>query len=726
MTIAPQPNDKNGGESAWRFEFDALPNERGYQVRLVSSGPADAALSIPDVTGLSPLEAALAYAAGGGYVLPVKAGKHPGSIVGTGWPHKSSRDPAQIRQWWTEHPDAGIALHAGRSGFTASDLDVDVIPDELAWLKDGLFQSTRGGRGARGHYVFASAETFTSGALRTADSTQVGEIRSGNTVIMVAPSPHPKAVDGGEYRWVTTGTVPDLRDEGRAALTAKAGGCGEPVTADVEAAWRASHTTEREPWRRRVFGESYAAKLANGEHHHSAMMATVGWAAREVAPGLVSSSIFDDLHDDWLASFKAGDRRPSWSEFWKMVRQAIAAVAPADNDAQAMADLLNRAQREFGTRHDDEINSAPSLDKVNALLVRDDKVVDACEDASDYSSGNAVESDDAAPRQNTPLDLRRLRTEPPKPVAWLLPDVLARDSYVSLSSAPGTGKSIFSQGIAVDASLGRVHTEPSEAFDPAKVIYLDAENGEDWWRDGLAAMGAPLDLPNLSVVCYPDLAGGLDTPNGAREFLTLIDDLAQGLNGELDLVVLDTVSRFIDGGENDADTWSQFYRRAIQPLRERKVAVLRLDHLGKDADKGPRGSSHKLSDVDADFRLTADKPGSDDLTLTLGKRRRQHFAETVRLRRLDNPLRHELATDVTALGVQLANGLTVPADPDVAALVADLDRLTIDAALSRARAKAAYKAAGGIRTVRDQLWSAAIKFRRDRAKRAAHTGGKQT
>lgn len=708
---------KNGGEDAWSFEFDALPNERGYQLRLVSPASVDTALSIPDVTGLSPLKAALAYAAGGGYVLPVKAGKHPGSIVGTGWPQKSSRERAQIRQWWTEHPDAGIALHTGRSSLTACDLDVDVIPDELAWLKGGLFQATRGKRGARGHYLFTSAETFTSGALRTADGTQVGEIRSGNTVIMVAPSPHPRATEGGEYRWITTGTVPDLPDEGRAALTAKAGACNEPITADVEAAWRRAHTDEREPWRRTVLRESYAAKLANGERHHPAMMATVGWAAREIAPGLVSSTLFDDLHDDWLTSFTGGDRRPAPGEFWKMVRQAIAAVAPADHDARAMSDLLNRARRQFGSRHDDEINSAPSLDTVNALLSRPD--------ASYDSKENAVKSDDARPRRNAPLDLRRLRTEPPNPVAWLLPDVLARDSYVSLSSAPGTGKSIFARGIAVDASLGRAHTEPSETFDPAKVIYLDAENGEDWWRGGLDAMGAPLDLPNLSVVCFPDLAG-LDTPKGSREFLTLMSDLAQTLDGELDLVVLDTVSRFIDGGENDADTWSQFYRRAVQPLRERKVAVLRLDHLGKDADRGPRGSSHKLSDVDADYRLTADSPGGDDLTLTLGKRRRQHFAETVNLRRLDVPLRHEPGATTSSLPVTLANGQVVPVDRKVAALVAELDRLAIGVALGRPKSQAAVAATGGSVHASNSVWTAALKFRRDRAAQAAQNGGQQT
>lgn len=325
------------------------------------------------------------------------------------------------------------------------------------------------------------------------------------------------------------------------------------------------------------------------------------------------------------------------------------------------------------------------------------------------------------PPRNTPLDLKRLRTEPTKPVDWLLPGVVARDSYVSLSAAPGTGKSILSRAIAVDASLGRSATDPSERFDSVRVVYLDAENGEGWWRDGLNDMTAPLDLPNLAVVCYPEVAG-LDTAKGAREFHALIDDIERDrLDGVVDLVVLDTVSRFIAGGENDADTWSQFYRLAIQPLRDRKVAVLRLDHLGKDADRGPRGSSHKLSDVDADFRLTTLRPGSDDLVLTLGKRRRHYFTQTMNLRRLDGPLRHEPATNVLALSLRTASGALVPADDDVSELVAELDRLGVASTLGRDGARTAHQAAGGMIQAKNAVWAAAVKFRKTRLEQ----GGQQ-
>lgn len=317
-------------------------------------------------------------------------------------------------------------------------------------------------------------------------------------------------------------------------------------------------------------------------------------------------------------------------------------------------------------------------------------------------------------RRNAPLDLRLLRTTPRQPISWIEPDFIDHGGYVSLSAAPGTGKSISARSIAVEASRGRSAFDPERTVEPARVIYLDNENGEDWWLDGLDAMDAPLDLPNLKVICYPDLAG-LDTAKGANEFHALIAQTATELDGVVDLIVLDTVSRFVEGGENDADTWSQFYRLAIQPLRDQKVAILRLDHLGKDADKGPRGSSHKLSDVDADFRMTVARAGSNELTMRLSKRRRQHYAEAMSLRRVDGPLRHILNPGPASFVARTSDGKVVALDPDTNALVADLDRLGVDTAFGREKAHAAYKGAGGTIQAKNALWATAVKVRKGRA-----------
>ena len=87
--------------------------ERDTQAQAISDG-----IVVPDVDGLTLDEAALAYAACGWYLLPTDPAdiKSPGSVVNGRWHDKSSRDPEQIREWWTDYPDYGIALHCGRSG----------------------------------------------------------------------------------------------------------------------------------------------------------------------------------------------------------------------------------------------------------------------------------------------------------------------------------------------------------------------------------------------------------------------------------------------------------------------------------------------------------------------------------------------------------------------------------------------------------------------------------
>jgi len=96
-------------------------------------------LYIPSVVGLDLSSAAMAYAAAGGYVLPILlAVKNPGSVLGKGWPAQSSRDDAQIARW-IGRGDYGLALHVGRSGAVAFDVDnqelmPSVLRDALAAL----------------------------------------------------------------------------------------------------------------------------------------------------------------------------------------------------------------------------------------------------------------------------------------------------------------------------------------------------------------------------------------------------------------------------------------------------------------------------------------------------------------------------------------------------------------------------------------------------------------
>ena len=119
-------------------------------------------LRIPDVAGLSLAAAALAYAKAGWYVLPTDPAdiKNPGSVVHGHWQDKSTREPEQIRAWWRESPGNGIALHLGKSGAVAFDLDIDDLdviaragrPDIAEALRSAVVIQTTRRQGDRGHY----------------------------------------------------------------------------------------------------------------------------------------------------------------------------------------------------------------------------------------------------------------------------------------------------------------------------------------------------------------------------------------------------------------------------------------------------------------------------------------------------------------------------------------------------------------------------------------------
>src|SRR6516164_5904733 len=149
-------------------------------------------LHIPEIANdIDTLTAALAYAEHGWYVLPVKMDtKHPGSVVGSGWPSLSSRDPKNIAAWFAGS-DYGIALHCGRSGAVVLDVDThENTPDEVIAATENTncpYQSTRPNEPGRGHYIFANTtgRRIGNGLGHLATEKKWGEVRGANGVIIV-------------------------------------------------------------------------------------------------------------------------------------------------------------------------------------------------------------------------------------------------------------------------------------------------------------------------------------------------------------------------------------------------------------------------------------------------------------------------------------------------------------------------------------------------------------
>jgi hypothetical protein len=108
---------------------------------------------------------------------------------------------------------------------------------------------------------------------------------------------------------------------------------------------------------------------------------------------------------------------------------------------------------------------------------------------------------------------------------------------------------------------------------------------------------------NLLFLSYPTI-GDLDTKSGATTLINWVD------NHNIDFVIVDTISRFIAGKENDNDTCFNLYKFTELELKKRGITFLRIDHTGLETDGRARGASAKEQDVDITWSMVRTKNSS--------------------------------------------------------------------------------------------------------------------
>jgi hypothetical protein len=259
--------------------------------------------------------------------------------------------------------------------------------------------------------------------------------------------------------------------------------------------------------------------------------------------------------------------------------------------------------------------------------------------------------------RHTLLDWEQLWADTPEDEQWLVEPLIGVGRLIALYSPPKAGKSLLALEIAAAVATGRpVLSQP--AGEPRKVLYVDLENSRRDLRDRLDALGyKPADLVRLAYLSFPSLPA-LNSAAGGRELLAL------AIEHDAVLVIIDTVSRVVVGKENDADTFNDLYYHALAPLKGRDVAVIRLDHAGKDLSKGQRGSSSKDGDVDQVWSLSSAGPA---ITLRCERSRTLSEVQSISLRRRTGPLRHEMT----------GHGATPDAVDKVQVMMAKLDELGV-------------------------------------------------
>jgi hypothetical protein len=241
---------------------------------------------------------------------------------------------------------------------------------------------------------------------------------------------------------------------------------------------------------------------------------------------------------------------------------------------------------------------------------------------------------------------------------WVYLDVLAWGRGHVIYALHKEGKSLWM--LFVGAKL-------ATSNDLIVVIYLDYEMAEDDVFDRLEDMGygPHTDLSRFKYALQPPLQR-FDTEEGAGELLRVVDTVQSEWPGHHIVLVIDTIGRAVAGKEDSSDTFRDFYRFCGIQLKRRGVTWCRLDHAGKDASRGPRGTSSKGDDVDIVWHLTRTKDG---ICLKRDAARMPWVPDKVAFSTTEGPLAYERLPESwpprTQEVAEALDGLNVPLDSTV-------------------------------------------------------------
>ncbi|MFI6910133.1 AAA family ATPase [Nonomuraea sp. NPDC050394] len=590
-------------------------------------------LSVPAITpDQDTLSAALAYARDGWYVLPVnQATKHAGSVLGKGWPAKTSRDPETLIAWFAGQ-DHALALHVGRSGAVVLDVDrpADLPPLLRAALLTvpGPFQSTREHDPDRGHYLYAVPPGRTLGNSNGHLGKAWGEVRGKNGIIIVAPSEHEKRAQGGRYEWARTGALPELP----AVLAEQLPDTGDSSDAATDREVKAfldTHQGSARPALLHGVLRRFDTAVQAGESRHGSMLAAAAWAMREAAAGLypaieaartlatafgLTMQTSRDGHERTLTPSQAHAEYQgilAWAIAQTShadpgtIRDAVEERAPRDDD---FSDLLPpghpQAPPPFETAVDGD---EPPVDGVDLEALAFEREV-AHEvrriKVREEAARRARKARQAAAPRPPIIALDAFLAVPDEPVAYRIDRLWPKGGRVVLSAQYKAGKTTL-VGNLMRALVDSVPFLDTFAVEPftGKVVLLDDELDETMVRRWLRDQG----IQHTQAAAVVSLRGRLSSfdlldPETRSEWAA--DLRASGAT----VVVLDCLAPILDAlGLSEDKEAGRFLVAFDEMLKEAGVqeAVL-VHHMGHSGERA-RGASRLRDWPDVEWRLVREK-----------------------------------------------------------------------------------------------------------------------
>ena len=224
----------------------------------------------------------------------------------------------------------------------------------------------------------------------------------------------------------------------------------------------------------------------------------------------------------------------------------------------------------------------------------------------------------------------------------LVRGLLLAGSAALLFGPSGCGKTHLATDLALHVAAGLPwHDRATEA---SGVVYVALEGGAGF-RNRVAAWLH--DHPTIDPGALPFAAVTapvrLIEPEGGDALIAAILAAGPALEADVRLVVIDTVSRALAGGdENDPVAMGALVATIDRIRDETGAAVLMIHHSGKDTTRGARGHSLLRAAVDTEIEVSAT---GEDRAATVTKQRDLASGDRIGFRLRVVELGHDLARE---------------------------------------------------------------------------------
>jgi len=193
----------------------------------------------------------------------------------------------------------------------------------------------------------------------------------------------------------------------------------------------------------------------------------------------------------------------------------------------------------------------------------------------------------------------------PLPRKWVIEDFLPRNIVAALIAAGGSGKSYLAMNLAISVASGGILFNKFMPSKEGRVVFI---SGEDdiaelqrrlhWSTSSLPKHVVERIGKNINFVDLADTFEAFTEKNRVGEVhmtnsvTNLISSIKESVGSEVDLIIVDPVSRFRGGEENLAVDTTRFVQALQMFTSQLNATVLCLHHVNKGAKSNGTGQNN--------------------------------------------------------------------------------------------------------------------------------------